>query len=67
MFPTGTYLEVKMNHGTGHLDISIYSSPSDTDKTEGHCGSLNNDRTDDFKDRSGRVIADTSSFISSWR
>lgn len=45
--PIGTRIEVST---TGeHLTVKIYPSVRDQTKTEGLCGTLNNDCTDDFK------------------
>ena len=49
------------------LNLNIYPSVKDVQETQGLCGVLNDDQSDDFMTRSGSKETDNHVFSLSWR
>ncbi|VDI35110.1 Hypothetical predicted protein [Mytilus galloprovincialis] len=64
--PTGSVvsLQIAMNR---RINVHVTLSRSDRDQVEGLCGSWNGNRTDDFMDRTGRVLDNATLSARSWR
>nr|XP_034320141.1 uncharacterized protein LOC117687527 isoform X50 [Crassostrea gigas] len=73
--PTGTYVMVSLVEwpvqGSWQIDIDIYPSLSDVNNTVGLCGTLDRDRDNDFKRRSGDTdnvnLVYPDDFSNSWK
>ncbi|KAL3846771.1 hypothetical protein ACJMK2_017730 [Sinanodonta woodiana] len=68
--PLGTMISITINNWPGYestLNLIIYPSVKDMYETQGLCGMMNNNQTDDFKTPSGRIETDNNVFSISWR
>lgn len=73
--PTGTYVMVSLVEwpvqGSWQIDIDIYPSLSDVNNTVGLCGTLDGDRDNDFKKRTGDTdsvnLVYPDDFSNSWK
>lgn len=67
-FPTGTKVSFDLSYDdTWISSVRIRASVSDIDATEGLCGLINGDQSDDFIPKQGNVSTDEQTFILSWR
>ncbi|OWF38191.1 von Willebrand factor D and EGF domain-containing protein [Mizuhopecten yessoensis] len=67
--PSGAYLNANLRHYTGKdvMDLHMYPSTADTGHTRGLCGTLNENKDDDFQTADGRRTNDKNTFSKSWR
>lgn len=67
-FPTGTKVSFDLSYDdTWISSVRIRASVPDLDATEGMCGQINGNQSDDFIPKQGNVSTDEQSFILSWR
>ncbi|XP_078310367.1 von Willebrand factor D and EGF domain-containing protein-like isoform X2 [Crassostrea virginica] len=67
-FPSGTYVHAMLEDYTGvrTINVHVYPSKSDNDQTLGLCGTLNENRADDFMDRDGNLLRGEREFNTYW-
>ena len=53
--------------GVRTINVHVYPSKSDHDQTLGLCGTLNENRADDFMDRDGNLLSGEREFNTYWR
>ncbi|XP_053388852.1 von Willebrand factor D and EGF domain-containing protein-like [Mercenaria mercenaria] len=73
--PFGTYVKARLDKspyfnsvGTMIVSVSLYPSVHDQhSRSRGLCGSLDNNRTNDFHDRTGQISLNRTEFIQTWK
>nr|XP_034329096.1 von Willebrand factor D and EGF domain-containing protein-like isoform X2 [Crassostrea gigas] len=67
-FPSGTYVHASLEDYTGvrTINVHVYPSKSDHDRTGGLCGTLNGNTADDFMDRDGNLLSGARKFNQYW-
>uniref|UniRef100_A0A8W8J2H6 von Willebrand factor D and EGF domain-containing protein n=1 Tax=Magallana gigas TaxID=29159 RepID=A0A8W8J2H6_MAGGI len=67
-FPSGTYVDASLEDYTGvqTINVYVYPSKSDHDRTGGLCGTLNGNMLDDFMDRDGNLLRNNEAFNQHW-
>lgn len=67
-FPSGTYVHALLQDYTGvkTINVHVYPSKSDNDRTGGLCGTLNENTADDFMDRDGNLLGGEREFNHYW-
>ncbi|XP_053378839.1 uncharacterized protein LOC123563039 [Mercenaria mercenaria] len=73
--PYGTYVKARLDKspyfnsvGSMIVSVSLYPSVHDQHgRSKGLCGSLDNNRTNDFHDRTGHINFNRTEFIQTWR
>lgn len=67
-FPTGTKVSFDLSYyDTWISSVRIRASVSDIDATEGLCGLINGDQSDDFIPKQENNSTDEQTFLLSWR
>ncbi|XP_066531702.1 von Willebrand factor D and EGF domain-containing protein [Hoplias malabaricus] len=65
LFPSGAF--VRADVADWGMSLTVRAPGSDRDHTEGLCGSFDGQLLNDFHKAGGEILADSASFINSWR
>lgn len=65
--PTGARLELTLDQWNKLLNVKIYPSVRDVDKTRGMCGTLSSSTNNVMIKRGGQTTTSFDDFVESWR